>query len=201
MGDRRPRVTALLRSAEGLGRAGYLLRHPKTQRWLARSPLRGLGCWTRGFRLFGAADGTKLVLEVESDPLESLCLGTYVSSCLGLGGSTSYSAAAIMVDINKQVVYARRPDRSVLARQVLAISDDGQLVCFEVYPKRCSSHVRRLFRNLRPRNGAPSRREDLRFCRREPALHRRRSVARVVYDDVWDLEIDAATDLSSDVPR
>ena len=34
-------------------------------------------------------------------------MGTYVGSCLGLGGICADSSAAVLLDINKQVVYAR----------------------------------------------------------------------------------------------
>jgi len=44
------------------------------------------------------------------------------------------SAAGIVLDVNKQVVFARTSKGEFLARQVLAINDAGQLACYEVYP-------------------------------------------------------------------
>jgi len=37
------------------------------------------------------------------------------------------------LDVNKQVVYARDPHGAVIGRQLLAISEADELVCFSVY--------------------------------------------------------------------
>ena len=85
-------------------------------------------------------------LSIEQDPLEVLRLGSYFGTCLGVGGMLCYSAAAITLDINKQVVYARSATGRVVARQLLAIADDERLVCFKVYPTGSNSEVNRLFK-------------------------------------------------------
>ena len=72
-------------------------------------------------------------------------MGTYVGSCLGLGGGFSYSAAAALLDINKQVLYARNEQGAVIARQLLAISDKDELVPFAVYPESAAPSVQRAF--------------------------------------------------------
>ena len=128
------------------GDAEHLLRHPATQDWARRHPRIDLAVWIRGFeRRIDSDDGQQVVVRLEQDPLEVLKMGTYVGSCLGLGGSFSYSAAAALLDINKQVLYARNEQGAVIARQLLAISDKDELVPFAVYPESAAAPVRRAF--------------------------------------------------------
>jgi hypothetical protein len=89
----------------------------------------------------------RVELAAENDPLEALWLGTYFGTCLGLGGGLTYSAAAIALDVNKQVVYARDTSGTILARQVLAIAEDDRLVCYLVYPRNARIELRDAFRN------------------------------------------------------
>jgi len=118
------------------GESDHLLRHPATQDWARRHPRIDLGLWTRGFeRRVHGHDDREVVIRLEQDALEILKMGTYVGSCLGLGGSLSYSAAAALLDVNKQVLYARDGHGSVIARQLVAISETDQLVPFSVYPQ------------------------------------------------------------------
>jgi hypothetical protein len=128
------------------GDTEHLLRHPATQDWARRHPRIHLGVWIRGFeRRIDADDGQQVVIRIEQDPLEVLKMGTYVGSCLGLGGGLTYSAAAALLDINKQVLYARNEQGAVIARQLLAISDKDELVPFAVYPESASPPVQRGF--------------------------------------------------------
>src|SRR6185436_9082788 len=77
--------------------------------------------------------------------LEVARLGAYVRSCLSPGGGFTYSAAAVALDVNKRVIYARDAGGRVVARQLVAISEADELVCFEVYPKEASPRLRRAF--------------------------------------------------------
>ncbi len=105
------------------GRTDYRQTHPLTHRWLAAHPALDLDKWQAGVTLGAETEmHTMLMLTTEQDPLEALKLGTYVGSCLGLGGAFTYSAAAVVLDINKQVVYARDKRGSVVGRQLVAIS-------------------------------------------------------------------------------
>jgi hypothetical protein len=118
------------------GDTEYLRRHPATQDWARRHPRIDLALWTRGFeRRIDSDGGQRGVIRLEQDPLEVLKMGSYVGSCLGLGGGLAYSAAAALLDINKQVLYARSEEGVVVARQLLAISDNDELVPFGVYPE------------------------------------------------------------------
>lgn len=129
------------------GQGGYLLEHPLTRAWLRRHPDLPVGRWLAGIPFNGHAPASgPLRLAVEQDPLEALKLGTYVGSCLGLGGMLAATTPAAVLDINKRVLYARNRRGSVIARQLLAIAEDGRLVCFSVYPEHSEPGVKELFR-------------------------------------------------------
>ena len=69
----------------------------------------------------------------------------HAGSCLGLGGGLTYPASAALLDINRQVLYARHEQGAVIARQLLAISDKDELVPFAVYPESAAPAVQRAF--------------------------------------------------------
>ncbi len=118
------------------GDVGYVENHPANRSWLARHPQLTVPTWLAGIELTReCGDSGMVTLSLETDPLEALRLGTYVGSCLGVGGGFTFSAAATVLDINKQVIFARDAEGRFLARQIVAISDEGKLVCFEVYPR------------------------------------------------------------------
>ena len=85
----------------------------------------------------------------------SLIAGCGTSSVSPLGASTAPSssptptpspAAAVVLDINKQVVYARDRHGAVVGRQLLAISQGDQLVCYSVYGNTSNKDLDRVFR-------------------------------------------------------
>jgi len=71
-------------------------------------------------------------------------------SCLGIGGICAYSSAAVLLDVNKQVLYARNRQGKVVGRQLLAIADDNRVICFHVYPLSSSKIVKSLFLDYDP---------------------------------------------------
>lgn len=112
----------------------WIVRHPRTRAWFARHPRVDRDSWLTGITTHvEIGELGRIEIAVESDPLEALKLGTYVGSCLGRGGSHEYSAAAVVLDVNKQVAYARDGKGAVVGRQLLAIAESGELVCFSVY--------------------------------------------------------------------
>jgi hypothetical protein len=130
------------------GDSAWRLRHPRTKAWFARHPKLDRELWLKGIETRDAIAGVgEIRIAIETDPLEALKLGTYVGSCLGRGGNLEYSAAAVVLDINKQVVYARDPRGSVVGRQLLAISEADELVCFAVYGTAKVEQLEPLFRN------------------------------------------------------
>ena len=117
------------------GDRDYLQQHPRNRAWLQQHAAVSEP-WCQGITLSrDLKDHGTVTLTIENEPLEALRLGTYVGSCYGLGGGFMWSAAAVVLDINKQVVFARDAQQRCLARQILAITDDDKLACYSVYPE------------------------------------------------------------------
>ncbi len=132
----------LLGYAKG-GEHAYL-DHPLNRAWYAAHPQINAAIWGSNTVCQSTADGA-IKIAIETDPLEVLMLGSYVGSCLGLGGLCEYSAVACLVDANKQVAYARDADGRVVARQLLAIDERERLVCFAIYPDTKDAALRDAF--------------------------------------------------------
>ncbi len=127
----------------------WRLRHPRTKEWFARHPKLDRDVWLKGIETRGDIPGVGEVrIAIETDPLEALKLGTYVGSCIGRGGNLEYSAAAVVLDVNKQVVYARDERGSVVGRQLVCVSESEQLVCFGVYGSAKADAIQPLFREF-----------------------------------------------------
>lgn len=136
LGDarRNRRVLRNFLRAHAAGDHSWVRRHPRTLHWLKQHPALVVEDWLAGVTIDVTIDGIGPVhIAVENDPLEALKLGTYVGSCLGRGGILEDSAVAPALDINKQVIYARDQHGAVVGRQLVAISERNQLVCFAVY--------------------------------------------------------------------
>lgn len=124
------------------GNTEYILSHPLTRTWLDKHSKIDLNIWQQGIKEF-FADG--LDFQIEREPLEVLKIGSYAGTCLGIGGIWTESAVATLLDINKQVLYLRDKKGQMIARQILAISDDDQLVAFEVYPLNSKKEIKQAF--------------------------------------------------------
>lgn len=119
----------------------YLSRHPATISWYKEHSSISREVWEQGLSFSSLG----ITLRIERDPLEILKMGTYAGSCLGIGGICAYSAAAVLLDVNKQLLYARDRQGTVVGRQLLSISDDNRLICFHVYPTSCAQSIKALF--------------------------------------------------------
>jgi hypothetical protein len=129
------------------GKGKYIFDHPKTLQWIQDHPKIDQAVWHNGIEVSeNLIEHGTVTVQIESNPFEVLKMGTYVGSCLAIGGWYSFSAVSVLLDANKQVLYARNESGAVIARQLLAISDDNKLVCFDVYPVGISKAVKRLFR-------------------------------------------------------
>ncbi|EPX60509.1 hypothetical protein D187_001996 [Cystobacter fuscus DSM 2262] len=128
------------------GERDFIVHHPESRSWFARHPRVKPETWLTGPVLCREVPGFgRVTLALERDALEVLRMGTYVGSCFGLNGLYAESAAAVALDVNKRVLYARDSRGSVLARQLLAISKDDLLVPFFVYPKSAAPALQALF--------------------------------------------------------
>ncbi len=114
-----------------------MLGEPANERFVER--LRGLGIdpepwihppspWTEV-----TADGRKLTLGFERDPLEILQMGSYFHTCLSVGSFNFFSAVSNAVDANKQVVYARDDRGQVAGRCLLAVTTEGGILVFHPF--------------------------------------------------------------------
>jgi hypothetical protein len=121
----------------------YLTNHPTTLAWYKKHTSISRETWELGISRKSGDDG--VTVQIERDPLEILKLGTYTGTCLGIGGICSDSAVAALLNVNKKVLYARDRQGRIVARQLLAISDDDQLVCFSVYPVSAPAMVKSAF--------------------------------------------------------
>jgi len=127
--------------------SNYLLNHHLSQSWLKKHPAIAtkINLWMQGIvRSFSVEEFGMIEIKLETQPLEVLKMGTYVGGCLGLGGICSYSAVAVLLNINKQVLYARNQKGTIVARQLIAISELEELVCFSIYPHNNSLKYQKL---------------------------------------------------------
>lgn len=136
MGPSNRRSLKRLVHAIRAGDRGYRDAHPANRAWLARHGHLSLDPWTRrgaeAFPVsFPGVEGA--FVRLEDDPQEELKMGSYFDTCLGLGGCNQHGAVANTLDINKRVAYLRDMSGKVLARQLLAISEQEELVPFCVY--------------------------------------------------------------------
>lgn len=126
--------------------AATLHHHPANARWLQALPPRVREHWQDGFEVERKLVKEGVVhLAPEHNLQEKLKLGTYAKSCLSPGELWDSSAVAVTFDANKHVLYARNAEQKVVGRQLIAISSDLRLVCFEVYPASCSAELKSLF--------------------------------------------------------
>jgi hypothetical protein len=128
--------------------SNYLLNHPLSQSWLKQHPAMAtkINLWMQGITCsYSVEEFGTIEIKLETQPLEVLKMGTYVGSCLGLGGICSYSAVAVLLNINKQVLYARNQKGTIIARQLIAISESEELVCFYIYPHNIHTHIKSIF--------------------------------------------------------
>lgn len=142
--NRRPLRRLLARYFSG--ERDFITRHPRSREWFQRHPRVDPERWLTGLVLRRDMPGVgPVTLALEQDALEALRLGTLVGTCLGLNGQCDDSAASVVLDVNKRVLYARDARGQVLARQLLAISADDLLVPFSVYPERAPPALQAFF--------------------------------------------------------
>ena len=104
-------------------------------RWLQTLERRGLKCeeWlAEAPQIFEIGDA-RVELRLENGPLQILQMGNYFNTCLSRGGCNAFSSVANAVELNKRVVFARDAKNRVVGRQLLALSNDDQLLGFHVY--------------------------------------------------------------------
>lgn len=185
--DDNRRILRRILQAHWRGEIDAVRRHPRTRAWWADHPEIPEAVWHADHRL--DVPDPPLTLGLEADPIEVLRMGTAVGSCLGLGGILTHSAAAVAVDDNKRVVYARDRAGRVVARQLIALDDGGLLVCFAVYPSGTPPKLQAAFARFASRLARALGVEIY-----DGAQHGDYSVGLILASDGWD---DEATGLGS----
>jgi hypothetical protein len=106
--------------------------------WLGRAERAGLNvdAWLRGLRATVEVDGASIEFASERDPFEVMKMGSYFDTCLSLEGDDQALAASVVMnalDINKQVIYGRRTDGTVVARKLIGTTAAGELAGYNSY--------------------------------------------------------------------
>jgi hypothetical protein len=110
--------------------------HPANRAWLERHRHLSLGAWLDGASTCHPAalpghDGA--FVRLEDDPQEILKMGAYAETCLAIGGCNQHAAVANSLDANKRVAFLWDSGGRPLARQLLAISEEGALLARDWY--------------------------------------------------------------------
>jgi len=128
------------------GKSTYRQDHILSKRWLNKHPSLDIETFSRGIVMENQIDDLGTVtISVEQDPLEALKLGTYANTCLSINGMCNDSSLAVVLDINKLVLYARDESGKVLGRQLVCWSEADELVCFNIYPLTVSRSLKLFF--------------------------------------------------------
>jgi hypothetical protein len=78
--------------------------------------------------------GRSMRLAIERDPVEVLRMGIPFDTCLSLAdGFNAASTVVNAADANKRVIYLRDASGAILARKLVAITEEGTLVGYRLY--------------------------------------------------------------------
>lgn len=73
-------------------------------------------------------------LAIERDPVEVLRMGVPFDTCLSItGGFNAASTVINAADANKQVLYLRDRRKRIIARKLIAISEDNEIIGYNLY--------------------------------------------------------------------
>ena len=109
---------------------------PANQKWLASMKRRGFDIerWCAGIDFEAQIMGERIRFQTEADPLHVLKMGSYFDTCLSLeGGFNAASTLTNAIDVNKQVIYGRTASGTVVARKLIAVTDDGAMLGYRSY--------------------------------------------------------------------
>jgi hypothetical protein len=116
---------------------GRSLRDREVNRtWLARAQSLGIDtqAWLAGVQATVEVNGEKITFATERDPLQVLRMGSYFETCLTLeSGCNAASTLINALDVNKQVIYGRRGDGTVVARKLIGATVQGELAGYHTY--------------------------------------------------------------------
>ncbi|MEW5851874.1 MAG: hypothetical protein AB2A00_24000 [Myxococcota bacterium] len=107
----------------------------ENQAWLASAQDHmDVAAWLAPRRRTVELNGRSLTLHLEEDPLEVLRMGIPFHTCLSLtDGENAASTIINALDANKRVLYVRDASGTILARKLLAITEEHQLLGYRLY--------------------------------------------------------------------
>ena len=144
--NRRPMRRLLQTCAKRQATRTRWLAHPQNEKWLRSQPASRAQLWADGFTIERSLPDLGTLSIGPEDDLESLLrMGTDFGTCLSAGSFNSFSTVANALDANKRVIFARDERGRAWARQLLAITESGHLVCFPVYVRRRRKDFEQLF--------------------------------------------------------
>ena len=77
--------------------------------------------------------GERFFIAFATDPLEVMLMGFHFKTCLSPSDFNFYSAITNTFDINKQVLYCKRPNGKVVGRCLFALTSDGRIQTYARY--------------------------------------------------------------------
>jgi len=91
--------------------------------------------WLNGINplSYQATSGETITIHIENDPLELLKMGNHFHTCLSPGNFNYFSVFANIIDVNKQVIYARNTAGQVMGRTLIAMTQVGGVKTFYQY--------------------------------------------------------------------
>jgi hypothetical protein len=109
---------------------------PPNRQWLDRAAVAGINtrAWLAGVSTTVTVEGTPITFATEANPLLVLKMGSYFETCLTLeGGMNAASTLVNALDVNKQVIYGRKKDGTVVSRKLIGATLTGELAGYHTY--------------------------------------------------------------------
>lgn len=132
--DNRPLFDTMLREAAKRPGASVKDAFPANVEWAhAMRQKIDVAAWCAPYRRVLTAGDATFTIAVEDDPLEVLRMGIPFGTCLSFDGCNAASTVANAVEINKRVIYVRNAHDKIVARKLIAMTDDGRLVGYRLY--------------------------------------------------------------------
>lgn len=108
---------------------------PRNHTWLQQASAHmRTEAWAQSRNQFISLGDHTYTLSLEKDPLEVLRMGIPFDTCLSLNdGINAASTVLNAMDVNKQVLYLRNAAGSIVARKLIAVSEEWTLIGYNLY--------------------------------------------------------------------
>lgn len=115
--------------------AHYKSQLKSNQRWIGQMRRKDFNIdpWLNPPTCLTKIDRQPVKISVSSDPYEIFMMGNYFGTCLSQGGCNQHSVVVNALEANKQVIYVHDMDGNVLARQLITISQQNELLRYCLY--------------------------------------------------------------------